>query len=140
MKWEPELVNPNTPNRKTSFPDIEWLDFKFLFLYAMSPDRPDQIPVDCGSSTLEAFPWRVDRGKKLQWLKMIRDVDQDPEVQGLNPRLDAWVSTRVGGGDPFLGWITAQLGNPEATFHSRLSECLIPYDKGVDVGVVVGSS
>jgi hypothetical protein len=117
--------------------EIKWLDFKFLFLLAIAVNPRFQIMADSGEATLAAFPYKVDPAKKREWLKMVRDVEKDPEVQERNPRLDARVTTRVGGGDPFLDWIMEQMANHEATFHSRLSECLIPKDAGVGLGVQV---
>ncbi len=103
-------------------PEIKWIDFKFLFLLAVSLNPKFEIPKDRGRATFAAFPFRVKGDKKVEWLKMIRAVELEVELH--DPRLDAWISTRDGEGDPFLDWIAEEMDDHLATFHYKLKECL----------------
>jgi hypothetical protein len=127
LKWE-DLK----PAKKAALPDIEWLDYKYLFLYAMSENPHYQIPTDCRWPALNAFRWRVDPGKKRQWLGMIRGVATATAMR--HPRLDAWVLTRDGGGDPFLDWINEEMDNENAPFYPVLRECLVQHETGIGWG------
>ncbi len=98
---------------------IKWLDFKFLFLYALSMFPDDEIEANRGREMLDMFPFRVDTAKRDKWLQMTR------KVETAHPNgLDTWVQPPAGS-DPLLEWIVAQMENPEAQFHAELTECLV---------------
>ncbi len=115
-KDERALVRREGP---TSSAHVKWIDFKFLFLYGISVYAGHEILAHKGRAMLEAFPFRVNLAMRDAWLRLAR------KVEAAHPTgLDTWVQTPAGS-DPLLEWIVAQMANPDAHFHAKLSECLV---------------
>jgi hypothetical protein len=102
-------------DREGPFPGsaLKALDYKFLFLLALSLHPEDQV-----KDEMAAFPFRVDLAKQAIWLGIIRGVEQQ------HPGLEACPAD---GPDPFLVWILTEKQNPGGLFHATLNNCLIPY-------------
>jgi hypothetical protein len=93
------------------------LDYKFMFILALSRNPAYQLAKKKGREAMKHFPWRVRPEKHSDWLNMI------PGVGVQQADLDEWVT--IDGQDPLLRWIKSVVENPVGDWQLDLANCLV---------------